>query len=117
MPHKIFIIACEPSGDLHGAHLIEEIKKINPGVEFRGLGGPRMAEQGAHLLFDMTRISALGLGDVVRQYFTYRKIFYRALAEAGRFKPDAIVAIDSPAFNLRFAKKLKQRFPLLYYIS
>jgi lipid-A-disaccharide synthase len=114
---KFFIIACEPSGDLHGAHLIEEIKKIESGAEFRGLGGPRMAAAGAHLLQDMTQMSALGLGDVVRQYLKYRKIFYRALDDVNRYRPDAVIVLDSPAFNLRFAKKIQRRFPFIYYIS
>ena len=117
MMQKIFIIACEPSGDLHGAHLIEEIKKRRPETEFRGLGGPRMVEAGTQISHDMTKISALGLGDVIRQYGTYRKIFYQALAAVEQYKPDAIVLIDSPGFNLRFAKKIKKRFPVIYYVS
>ena len=117
MPHKIFIIACEPSGDLHGSNLVKELLKQDPGLEIFGLGGPRMAEAGVRLLFDMTGISTLGLGDVLRQYFKYRKIFYETLQEVERLQPDALVLIDSPAFNLRFAKKIKKRFPVIYYIS
>lgn len=120
MSRKIFLIACEASGDLHGAHLVEELRKVEPDLEFSGLGGPRMAAAGVRLLQDMTRISALGFGDVIRQYFTYRVIFYRALAEISRVKPDALILIDSPAFNLRFAKKIRSSrlsFPVFYYIS
>ncbi len=114
---RIFIIACEPSADAHGAHLVSELKKRRPDFEFSGLGGPAMAAEGVGLLEDMTRISALGLGDVLRKYFVYRGIFYRALAEVEKMKPDAIVVLDSPAFNLRFAKKIRKRFPFIYYIS
>ena len=114
---KIFVIACEPSADAHGAHLIEELKKLAPGIELTGLGGPKMAAAGVHLLEDMTKISALGFGDVVRLYFTYLKIFNRALAEVDKIGPDALIVIDSPAFNLRFAKKIKKRFPVIYYIA
>lgn len=117
MPKKFFLIACEPSGDQHSAHLIEELKKKDPGAEFRGLGGPKMAAAGLHLLEDMTQISALGLGDVIRKYFVFREIFYRALADVFKFQPDALILIDSPAFNLRFAKKIKKRFPIIYYVS
>ncbi len=106
MPKKIFIIACEPSGDSHGAPLVKELKRIVPGIEFTGLGGPKMAASGVRLLEDMTRISALGLGDVLRLYFTYLKIFNRALTEVEILKPDTVILIDSPAFNLRFAKKI-----------
>jgi lipid-A-disaccharide synthase len=117
MPGKIFLIACEASGDAHGAHLVEEIKKSNPSFEFTGLGGPKMAAAGVRILEDMTRLSALGLGDVVRKYLTYRTIFYRALDEVRRNTPDALILIDSPAFNLRFAKKIQKKIPVLYYIS
>ena len=117
MSAKIFIIACEPSGDGHGSHLVRELKKIDSGITFRGLGGPKMLEAGVSLLTDMTKISALGFGDVLRKYFHFRKIFYAALAEIDRFKPDAVIMIDSPAFNLRLAKKIKLRFPVIYYVS
>lgn len=109
MPKRLFFIACEPSGDIHGAELIKALKEQDPSLVFRGLGGPRMAGAGMELLTDMTRISALGLSDVIRNYFTYRKIFYAALDETARWDPEAVIMIDSPAFNLRFAKQLKKR--------
>ncbi len=114
---KIFIIACEASGDLHGAHLAQELLKQKPDTELQGIGGPLMASSGVKLHEDMTKMSALGLGDVLRQYFKYREIFYRTLRKIEEFKPDGIVMIDSPAFNLRLAKKIKKRFPVFYYIS
>lgn len=117
MPQKFFIIACEPSGDLHGSLLIEELKRQSPGAEFHGLGGPRMKASGLTLLYDMTTISALGLTDVIRQYPLYLKIFNQALADVNTFKPDALILLDSPAFNLRFAKKINKKIPTFYYIS
>ncbi|MFA7002168.1 MAG: lipid-A-disaccharide synthase, partial [Candidatus Omnitrophota bacterium] len=117
MAKTIFILAGEASGDNHGAHLVRELKALHPDLEFTGLGGPRMASAGVRLLHDMTRLSVLGLGDVLRKYFEYRKIFYSALDEARRLKPDAVILIDSPAFNLRFAKKIRRAFPVFYYIS
>lgn len=117
MPRQFFLIACEPSGDAHGAELIREIKKLEPNAACRGLGGPKMAGAGMELLHDMTTFSALGFGDVVRQYFKYRRIFYQALRNLNQNRPDALILIDSPAFNLRFAKKIKKRIPTFYYIS
>jgi len=116
-PKKIFIVACEPSGDSHGAELMTEMLREESGIEFRGLGGPKIQRAGAVLLQDMTQMSALGFGDVVRQYFKYRKIFYATLKAITEWKPDAVIVIDSPAFNLRLAKKINNRFPVLYYIS
>lgn len=117
MARRIFIIACESSGDSHGSELIKDLKESEPDLQFLGLGGPRMQLAGAVLLEDMTKISALGLGDVLRQYFTYRKIFHLALSECRKFQPDVVIVIDSPAFNLRFAKALNNQFPIIYYIS
>lgn len=117
MTKKIFLVACEASGDLHGAHLIAEIRKLAPGMEFCGVGGAQMQKAGMRIFHDMTKISALGFSDVLRNYFTYLKIFYRTLAEIRDEKPDAVLLIDSPAFNLRLAKKISPLAPVLYYIS
>jgi len=115
---KIFLIAGELSGDLHGALLVRELKKINPDLRFYGLGGKAMEGEGVQTLFDLPSVAALGLGDVLRQYFLFRKIFHNALdAVFGKIKPDLIILIDYPGFNIRFAKKIKQRIPILYYIS
>lgn len=113
----VFIIACETSGDGHGAMLVRAVKKLDPAVKFEGLGGPEMQGAGVRLLEEMTRASALGFGDVLRKYFHYRRIFYRALDHVRKTRPDLLILIDSPAFNLRFAKKIKKKIPVLYYIS
>ena len=117
MPRKIFLIACEASGDLHGAHLVGELKKICPDMLFCGIGGAQMVEAGVRIFHDMTQISALGLGDVLRNYFKYRKIFYETLGRIEKEKPDCVILIDSPAFNLRLAKKISKKVPVIYYIS
>ena len=117
MTRKLFIVACEASADLHGAHLVAEIKKTAPDVTFCGIGGAKMRAAGVELFDDMTTISALGLGDVLRNYFKYLKIFNETLENIRREKPDAVVLIDSPAFNLRLAKKISSLAPVLYYIS
>ncbi|MFA5159470.1 MAG: lipid-A-disaccharide synthase [Candidatus Omnitrophota bacterium] len=117
MSKKIFMVACEASGDLHGANLIAEIRKLAPDTEFSGVGGDKMQATGMQVFHDMTKISALGLGDVLRNYFKYLKIFNETLRNIRHEKPDAVVLIDSPAFNLRLAKKISSFAPVLYYIS
>lgn len=114
---KIFLIAGEASGDLQAAALIRALKAKNPNLHFRGLGGTLMAREGMELIHDLTKEAALGLGDVLRKYFTFRAIFYRALAEVRAYKPDVIILVDYPGFNLRFAKKINKAFPIIYYIS
>ncbi len=117
MTRKIFIVACEASADLHGAHLVSEIRKIIPDVTFCGVGGAKMQAAGVKIFDDMTTISALGLGDVLRNYFEYLEIFNNTIRHIQNEKPDALVVIDSPAFNLRLAKKVSGFVPVLYYIS
>ncbi len=117
MAKKIFIVACEASGDMHGARLISEILKKDSSVEFCGLGGDKMRQTGMHIFHDLTKFSALGFSDVVKNYFKYLKIFKSAVQLIRDEKPDAVIVIDSPAFNLRLAKKIKNTFPVIYYIS
>ena len=116
-PKTIFLIAGEASGDSRGAELVQALEKENPTLAFEGLGGPKMQAAGVKLLYDLTSLAALGFGDVLRQYFQIRKIFYEALHHVQSLKPAAIVFIDYPGFNLRFAKKIQKKFPVFYYVS
>ena len=118
MPARtIFLIAGEPSGDTRGAELVRALKAIDPNFQFKGLGGPQMKSAGVDLLYPLASLAAIGFGDVLKNYFHIRRIFYQALAQVEEIKPAAIVLIDYPGFNLRFAKKIKNRFPVFYYIS
>ncbi|MDD5005132.1 MAG: lipid-A-disaccharide synthase [Candidatus Omnitrophica bacterium] len=115
---KIFIVAGEVSGDMHAASLIKELKTLNPSIKFMGLGGKRMEEQGVHLFFDLTKIAVVGFTEIFKNLFLFRKIFYGFIKNAEREKPDLIILVDYPGFNLRLAKELKKRgFKILYYIS
>lgn len=119
MPKKtIFLIAGEASGDLHGSLLVKELKKLDGEYEFYGLGGKAMEREGVRIFFDLPSIAALGLGDVLKQYLLFRKIFYQTLDHVfNEIKPDCIILIDYPGFNIRFAKKINKRIPVVYYIS
>jgi lipid-A-disaccharide synthase len=116
-PSTLFMVACESSGDTHAAHLAEELLKNYPNLKICGVGGPKMKDVGIEIFCDMTRMSAVGFGDVLRQYFTYRKIFYETIQQIESLKPDAVICIDSPAFNLRLAKKISKKTSVIYYIS
>lgn len=118
MPNKkLFLIAGEASGDFHGARLVRQLKQLDPNLVCRGLGGQLMAAEGVELIHDLAKEAVLGLGDVLKKYFLFRSIFYKALREVRRFRPDAVILIDYPGFNLRFAKKINKSFPVIYYIS
>lgn len=117
MSSKVFIIACEASADHHGAELVKALRAKNPSLEFLGLGGEEMRLAGVKILDDLTKISALGFGDVIRKYPLYKKIFERTVSAIKTEKPDILVPIDSPAFNLRLAKRVSKLVPIYYYIS
>jgi lipid-A-disaccharide synthase len=113
----VFVSAGEASGDARAAQLVEEALKLNPKLKFFGLGGPLLKAAGAEILVDMTQIAHLGLSDVLRNYFKYRKIFYNMLKEVVRRRPACALLVDYPGFNLRFAKRIHSTTPVLYYVS
>ena len=121
MPDKsIFIIAGEKSGDRHAANLIKELIRINPKLSIHGLGGNLMQEAGCKLLYNMLDISVVGFVEVLRHIKEYKKIFYETLDYIVNLKPEKVVLIDYPGFNLRIANKLKKLCPdikIIYYIS
>ena len=103
---KIFFIAGEDSGDLHGAKLISEMKKINPSADFYGIGGNRMQKEGLYITEHISNLNIIGLFEVIKHYARIKKIFNDTLLEIKKIKPDKVVLIDYPGFNLRMAKKL-----------
>lgn len=116
-PH-IVIVAGEASGDIHAAHLIEELKRLNPSLTFSGLGGEKLRKAGVDLYVDMTRLAVVGFVEVLKHYSEFKKIFDRVVEEVRRRKPLAVILVDYPGFNLRLAKALKKLgVKVIYYIS
>jgi lipid-A-disaccharide synthase len=111
-------IAGEASGDAHAAALIGALRAQAPGVEVFGAGGPKMREAGMELSLDLTEHAVVGLVEVLKNYGKFRKIFWQLVREAEQRKPDAVVLVDFPGFNLRFAAQMKRRgIKVIYYIS
>lgn len=111
------IVVGESSGDLHGARLVREIKKLTRGVSFFGLGGPRLAAEGVEIYRDVTKHAAVGIVEGLLSYPRLATTFFGFASEARRRKPDVAVLIDFPEFNLRLAKRLwKAGIPVIYYI-
>lgn len=113
----VFISAGEPSGDLHGANLIRELKKLDPTVRLSGFGGGRMEAAGCQLLYPLCKHSVMWILSVVRQIFT----FIRLLNEAQQFfreqRPDVIVVIDYPGFHWKLAQRAKKEgIPVVYFV-
>lgn len=114
----IFISAGEASGDLHGAALIRSIRDRLPDARILGLGGSCMAAEGAELLADLSDLAVMGFAEVVARlpfFLRLRRRVFAMLEEAG---VDLVIPIDYPGFNLRLARRARQRgIPVLYYIA
>jgi lipid-A-disaccharide synthase len=119
-PRVILMVAGEPSGDAHGAELIQALKERNPQVRVIGVGGPRMAAAGQEQLLDLSSHAVLGLAEVIKQYFKFRRFRDQILELARQERPDAVVLIDCSGFNLRLTPRLRSDLPgtrIIYYIS
>jgi lipid-A-disaccharide synthase len=111
-------IAGEASGDAHAAKLIEALRGQAPDVKIFGAGGPKMQAAGMELLVDLTEHAVVGLVEVLKNYGTFHRIFWDLIREAEKRKPEAVVLVDFPGFNLRFAAQMKRRgIKVIYYIS
>lgn len=117
---KYYLIAGEPSGDLHGANLIRGIRKADPEAEFRFWGGDMMAEAaGCDAPAKHYRdTSFFGFAEVVRNLPTILRQFGECRRDVEAFAPDALILIDYPGFNLRMARFAHGRgIPVFYYIA
>ena len=115
---KILIVAGEASGDLHGSNLIREIRNLNPQIQIFGIGGDRMKKEGMQLIYHVDKLSIMGIFEVLKNLNLIREVMKTMLKLAEERKPDLVVLIDYPGFNLRFAKKVKKMgIPIAYYIS
>lgn len=111
------IIAGEASGDLHGSSLALALRQLDPELELFGIGGDRMQQAGVELLYHASQMAYMGFTEVLRHLPALRRTFSRTLHEAVARRPDLVVLIDYPGFNLRFAEAAKRRgLKVLYYI-
>jgi lipid-A-disaccharide synthase len=115
-PKQFMLIAGEASGDLLAAELVSALcdaLAANPqsairNPQFFGAGGPRMAAAGVELAFDLTQHAVIGMSDVLKNYFKFRRLFNQLLELAIKRQPDAIIGVDYGGFNLRFGHAIKQ---------
>lgn len=115
---RYYIIAGEASGDLHGSNLIKEIKKLDPSSEFRCWGGDLLKEQSNNLVKHYKTYSYMGFYEV---FINLKKILNNisiCKKDILEFKPDAIIYVDFPGFNMRIASWAKSKnFTNHFYIS
>jgi lipid-A-disaccharide synthase len=117
----IYFVAGEVSADNHGASLMRSLRDCNPELAFIGRGGPQMQQLASKEFKNWLGDAAvLGLWEVLRKYGYFREQFRKTLTEILDTKPDAVVLIDYPGFNLRLARAVRQRSlrqKIIYYIS
>ncbi len=119
MAKKLYVIAGEASGDLHGSNLIKEIRKeARFPVEIYGAGGDNIRDTGALEFLDLAHFHVTGFSEAIRKLPKYREASKRLLEKILRVKPDLIVLIDNPGFNLHLAKHIHGwGIPIVYYIA
>ncbi|WP_417472185.1 lipid-A-disaccharide synthase [Leisingera sp.] len=109
MSLRVFILAGEPSGDRLGAALMAGLSQLAPGVQFDGIGGALMAEQGLVSRFPMDELSVMGLAEVLPKYRHLKRRIRDTADAVLETKPDVLITIDSPDFSLRVARLVKAR--------
>lgn len=114
---KIMLIAGEASGDYYGANLIKTIKELDPRIEFFGWGSQLMAKEGLRVIFDPTEVSTVGFVEVIKKLNFFKKWLERLEKVLVEEKPDCLVLIDFPGFNMRMAKIAHRLgIPCVYFI-
>ncbi|MFQ5508904.1 MAG: lipid-A-disaccharide synthase [Leptospirillia bacterium] len=110
--------ACEASADLHGAHLMDAIRRIAPDARIEGIGGDRMTAAGLEPVFHARELSVMGIAEVLGKLGVVRRAFAKAAAMFSKGETDVAVLIDSPDFNLRLAARARAAgVPVVYFIG
>jgi len=121
MAKRLYVVAGELSGDAHGAGLLRALKSMVPALEIHGAGGPQMAAVAGPGLRDWVEDAAvMGIWEVLKRYGWFKRRFGEMLEELKDFRPDVLLLIDYPGFNLRFAEAVRRECPetrLVYYVS
>lgn len=114
---KIMFSAGEASGDMHGANLARALLDLDPSLTLMGMGGEQMAAAGVQILYDIKNLGFIGVGEILKKipfFFRLRTFLLEKIKEE---KPDALVCIDYPGFNMRLIKKAQAAgIPVIYYI-
>jgi lipid-A-disaccharide synthase len=115
---KYYIVAGEASGDLHASNLMRELKELDHAANFRCWGGDLMKKQGGELVKHYRELAFMGFVEVIRNLRTILKNIEFCKQDILDYKPDVVILVDYPGFNLRIAEFLhKRRIKVFYYIS
>jgi len=120
--YNIWIVAGEASGDMYGARLARGLQKMaasrGAALRLAGMGGPEMQKTGMDILVDSTELGVVGLVEVFKHIFMFIRLFFGLVNKAAEERPDAVILIDYPGFNQRFAYMMyKKGIPVIWYVS
>lgn len=118
---NIWILAGETSGDIYGARLSQELRAIakenNEEISFSGMGGPHMMNAGIPVKVDSTELGVVGIFEITKMLFTFIRIYFYLVKEAKKERPDAVILIDYPGFNLLFALAMwRNNIKVVWYV-
>ena len=112
------IVAGEASGDMRAAGLAHALKALDPSIILSGIGGQYMRETGVECFCDITELAVIGIAEVVKNFARIKRVFELTLEKIDTIRPDAVILVDYPGFNLRLAAEIKKSgIKIIYYIS
>ncbi len=112
-----FFSAGEPSGDIHAAELIRELKRRYPNADFIGCGGPEMQKAGCKIVIPLTKLAVMGIGRVLLNLPTFLSYLHQIRNLFRTEKPNAVILVDFPGFNWLVAKRARQfNIPVIYFM-
>ncbi|MBI2213702.1 MAG: lipid-A-disaccharide synthase [Acidobacteria bacterium] len=115
---KLAVITGEASGDLHASEVVRHLRELDPELRAFGFGGDRLRAQGVELLHDIRELGIVGLFNVIRHIPMFKRVFREIVERIEAERPDAVLLVDYPDFNLRLAKACRARgLKIAYYIS
>ena len=118
MSLRLLIVAGEASGDMHAAGLLKALRTQAGDIECYGIGGDALQAQGMTIVRHIREMAVMGLAELLPKLFFFRRVFNETIALAKERRPDAVILVDYPDFNLRLAARLHAAgIKVIYYIS
>ena len=117
-PARVMFLAGEASGDAHAAEIAKLLQQKQPELQISGMGSTEMIKAGIDVFYDSSSIAVVGLVEVLRHWGDIRRAMAIVRARMEQARPDLLVLVDYPEFNLRMARHAKALgIPVLFYVS